>query len=118
MDLENLQDTLFASNLHTFYPLMFPVDAGNSSSFNITGGSLERDTVNTIFVRILTRETHPKISIDKSNEIMKYLQLNLKGAFFNGKNVLQITPDTPTPLFIGEEDGLYLVSRNYTILEG
>jgi hypothetical protein len=118
MNFEDLRVFLDSSNLHTIYPLMFPSDSEIGSTFNITGGSPERDSVNTITVRIVTRERHPQTSIEKSDEIMKYLQLNLKGAFFNGKKILKVTNDTPTPLFIGEDLSLYYASRNYTILEG
>jgi Bacteriophage minor capsid protein len=118
MKLESLFNFLKDSGIHTFYPLTFPSSSEVCSIVDITGGTVERGGVQKVYVRILTRETHPKFAIDKADEIKKYLFSNLKGAFFDGKKVLNIETDNPSPLYIGEENGTYLVSMNYTILQG
>jgi Bacteriophage minor capsid protein len=118
MKLESINNFLNDSTIHTFYPLMFPSSSEVCSVFDITGGTVERGGVRTAYLRVLTRETHPKLSVDKAEEIKEYLFENMKGAFFDGKKVLNIETDNPSPLFIGEEDGNYLVSMNYTILIG
>lgn len=117
MKLNDILTFLQDSELHTFYPIQFP-SLKPSSVINITGGTVERGGVNQVHLRVLTRETHPSIAIDKAHEIKEYLYKNVKGAFFDGKKVLNIETDTPEPLPIGEEDGTYTVSFNYTILEG
>jgi hypothetical protein len=118
MKIEALNTFLNDSGLHTFYPFMFPSDSGTCTTFNITGGTVKRGGVQKIYLRVLTRESHPSISINKANEIRQYLSSNLKGAFFDGIEVLNIETDNPEPLFLGEEDGFYTVSYNYTIIEG
>lgn len=117
MRLESILNTLSESNLHAFYPLSFP-SSKPSSVIDITGGTVERGGVNQLYLRVLTRETHPSIAINKAHEIKEYLYKNVKGAFFDGKKVLNIETDTPEPLNIGEENGTYTVSWNYNIIEG
>ncbi len=117
MKLESINSFLNNSGLHTFYPTSLPkLEAG--SVVSMAGGTVERGGVYEVYLRIVTYETHPSISDDKAHEIRKYLYENLKGAFFNGKKVLNVITDTPEPLPIGEENGVYSVSWNYTILEG
>lgn len=118
MKIEGLNTFLNNSAIHTFIPFVFPSDLEACSTINITGGTAKRGGVQKIYLRVLTRETHPSISVDKANEIKEYLFSDLKGAFFDGTEVLHIETNNPEPLFIGEEDGLYLVSYNYTIIEG
>lgn len=119
MKLESLFTFLNDSGLHTFYPLSFPDSSSEACSVvDITGGTVERGGVRNIYVKITTRETHPKLAVDKLNEITEYLFSNLKGAFFDGKQVLNIQTDNPSPLYLGEDEGFYIVSMNYTILEG
>jgi hypothetical protein len=117
MKLESLTDFLNTSNLHTFYPLVFPSSDEVCSMLDITGGT-ERGGITKIYLRVLTREVHPKSAIDKSRDIKQYLSSNMKGAFFDGLEVINVEADTPEPLFLGEENGVYTVSMNYTILEG
>lgn len=117
MRLESIHSFLNDSGLHTFFPIRFPSSEA-STVVNITGGTVERGGVNQVYLRVLTRETHPNKAINKSHEIRKHLYANAKGAFFDGKKVLNIETDTPEPLPIGEEDGFYTVSWNYTIIEG
>jgi len=118
MRLESLHAELEASGLHTFIPLAFPSDSESGSVVDISGGTSPRGGVQKLYARILTRETHPKIAIDKAHEIKQYLYENVKGAFFDGLQVLSVEADTPEPLNIGEENGFYTVSFNYTIIEG
>lgn len=118
MRIGSLNEYLNDSGVHIFNPLFFPHDLLAGSTINITGGDSERGGVQKNFLRIVTRELHPSLAIEKSHEIKQYLQLNLKGAFFDGKTVLRIQADTPEPLYLGEENGCYTVSMNYTILEG
>lgn len=117
MKLESINNFLNDSKIHTFYPISFP-SSDVASVVNITGGTVERGGVYEVHLRVITRETHPSKAINKSHETKQYLFSNLKGAFFNGKKVLKIETNTPEPLPIGEENGLYSVSWNYTILEG
>lgn len=117
MKLETLHGFLDGSNLHPFYPLVFP-SSDSCSMVEITGGTPTRGGVNRVYIRILTRETHPKYAIDKALEISDFLQTEMKGAFFDGKKVLTVEADNPSPLFLGEEGGFYIVSMNYTIIEG
>lgn len=117
MKLESLHDFLNNSTLHTFYPLFFPSDE-TCSVIDITGGTVERGGVGKVYLRVLTRETHPKVAIDKALEISAYMKSEMKGAFFDGKKVLNVETDNPSPLFLGEENGVYTVSMNYTIIEG
>jgi hypothetical protein len=118
MKMGDILSFLQNTDLHTFYPFSFPSSNEPCTVVDIAGGTVERGGVNQLTLRILTRESHPSFSIDKAHEIRKYLYKNLKGAFFNGKKILNIETDTPQPLIIGEEDGLYTVSWNYTVLEG
>lgn len=117
MDIEKLNEFFSSSNIHTFYPFSLPSDESIGSVFNVSGGTGSRAGVHKVYLRIITQETHPKLALDKSKEISKYLQ-KLVGTFFNEKEVLQVTADTPTPLYIGEENGVFSVSWNFTILEG
>jgi hypothetical protein len=118
MELESVFTFLNNSELHTFYPFAFPSSDEVCSVVNVTGGTVKRGGVQKIQLRVLTRETHPSKAIKKSHEIKKYLYENFKGAFFNGLEVLNIEANTPEPLLIGEENGAYSVSWNYTIIEG
>jgi hypothetical protein len=119
MKLESLFNFLNSSGLHTFYPIGFPPSSSEAcSAVDLTGGTVERAGVHKVFVKILTRETHPKLAIDKAYEIKEYLSSNLKGAFFDGKKVLKVEADNPAPLYVGFDDDLYTVSMNYTILLG
>ena len=118
MKVESISTVLRESGIHTFIPLAFPSDTDIGSVVDVTGGTATRGGVRKVSLGIVTREQHPAVAIAKAHEINKYLQENLKGAFFDGFAVLQIEPDTPEPLYIGEENGLYTVSWNYTILEG
>ena len=105
------------SGVHKFYPFQFP-DTLNCSTIDISGGTVKRGGVQKVYMRIVTREKHPSLAIQKANEIKEYLYANAKGAFFDGLKVIQIDADTPEPLYIGEENGAYSVSWNYTIIEG
>jgi hypothetical protein len=116
--IESLNAFLNNSEIHTFIPFVFPSNLEACSTINISGGTVKRGGVQKVFLRVLTRETHPSISVNKANEIKEYLSSNLKGAFFDGTEVLNVEANSPEPLYIGEEDGLYLVSYNYTIIEG
>jgi hypothetical protein len=118
MKLESLNTFLNTSNLHTFFPLVLPTGAEVCSVVDIDGGTVPRGGVQKLYVRILTRETHPKLAIDKALEISDFIESDLKGAFFDGKEVLNAEADNPSPLFLGDEGGIYTVSMNYTILEG
>jgi hypothetical protein len=118
MELESIKTFLNKSGIHTFYPFAFPSDSEAYSVFDLTGGTVERGGVNKAYLRILTRESHPSIAVAKAAEIKNYLFSEMKGAFFDGKQVLNIETDQPAPLYIGEENGLYTVSMNYTLLEG
>lgn len=117
MKLETLNDFLNTSDLHTFYPLAFP-SSEPCSMLDLTGGTSSRGGVHKLYLRVVTQEAHPSIAINKAHDIKAFLYENVKGAFFDGKEVLNVEADTPEPLFVGEEDGVYLVSWNYTILEG
>lgn len=118
MGIESLFGFLNNSGIHTFYPLCFPSSSDASSMVEITGGTVRRGGVQKIYVRILTRETRPKNAMDKALEISDYIQSEMKGAFFDGLKVLHIDADNPSPLYLGEEDGLFTVSMNYTIIQG
>lgn len=118
MRTKQASDFLNSSGIHTFNPLFFPLEMKTGSSVNVTGGTRNRGGVHTSYLRIITKEYHPETAIEKSHEIKEYLQLNLKGAFFNGIKVLSVDADTPEPLYIGEENGVFTVSMNYTIIEG
>jgi hypothetical protein len=118
MKLESIMTFLNKSGIHTFYPFMFPTGSGVCSVIDIPGGTVERGGVQKAYLRILTRESHPSIAVAKAAETKEYLFSEMKGAFFDGKQVLQIETDQPEALFIGEENGLYTVSMNYTLLKG
>lgn len=118
MKLESVNDFLNTSGIHTFYPLMFPSTDAKCSTVDLTGGTFKRGGVQKIFMRIVTRESHPQLAINKALEIQGFLTTDFKGAFFDGLEVLNIESDNPSPLFLGDENGLYTVSMNYTILEG
>jgi len=118
MDIEQLNNFLNDSGVHSFYPYSFPSDEHNASVCDITGGTASRGGAYKMFLQIETREKHPQIAIAKAKEIRKYLQDNLKGAFFDGKKVVNVEANTPEPLYLGEENGAYSVSWNYTIIEG
>ncbi|CDQ21705.1 hypothetical protein [Halobacillus karajensis] len=118
MGVEELNTFLNGSGLHTFYPYAFPSNSVTGSTINITGGTVKRGGVGRSQLKILTRGEHPKIATDISKEIGKYLKDNLKGAFFNGYEILNVDQLNPEPLYIGEEHGVYTVSMNYDLLEG
>ncbi len=123
MEIELILEKLNGSGIHTFYPLAFPTSAPDGCSYiETSGGTPERGGVNRMFLRVMTRETHPSLSLQKSYAIRKYLSENLKGAFFNSdekqREVLNVEPDTPTPLYVGEEDGKFITSYNYTLILG
>lgn len=118
MRLEEINSFLNTSQVHTFYPVTFTDSTEACSTVNVTGGTIQRGGVYSVYMRVLTREPHPKLAIDKSHAIKDYLLKNLKGNVFSSKEVLNIVTDTPEPLMIGEESGLYTVSLNYKILEG
>ena len=119
MKIESLEPFFNESDIHTFYPFMFPSSSkAGCSTFDITGGTSSRGGVSKLYLRVVSREKHPSVVLNKAYEIKAHLYENLKGAFFDGKEVLNIETDTPEPLFIGEEAGAYYVSWNYTIIEG
>lgn len=120
MDVKSLSDFLNKSNIHTFYPLQFPISAPDGCSYvEFTGGTPERAGVQTYYLRVMTREVHIGIAMDKCKEIKKYLLENLKGASFDDdKEVLMIRTDGPEPYYLGEEDGRHTFSWNYTFIYG
>ncbi|MDF2010197.1 hypothetical protein [Priestia megaterium] len=117
MKVESAFTFLNDSGIHAFYPLQFPSNNVACSVVTIDGGLPSRAGVQNIYLRVLTRDKHPKKVIDIAHEIKNHLY-KMKGGFFDGKEVLKIQENTPEPLYIGEEKGLYLASWNYTILEG
>ena len=117
MKVESASNFLNDSGIHAFYPLQFPSDKKACSIVSIDGGTPSRAGVQNVYMRIQSRDVHPKKVIDIAHEIKDHLY-KMKGGFFDGKEVLKVEANTPEPLYIGEEKGLYFVSWNYTILEG
>lgn len=120
MDIEILSEFLNESGIHAFYPFEFPISASSDCSYvEITGGTSKKGGVGRLYIRVITRAEHPSKSLNKSKEICKYLSNEKEDAFFIGtEELIQSIPETPTPLYLGEENGRYLFSYNYTLIFG